>query len=377
MANILAIRFSALGDVVMTIPVLRSFARHYPQHQVTLLSRSNVAPLFECGLPANVHFRGVDLAGYKGLQGLTRLFVELRKEGYDAVADLHDVLRTMYLRFLFERQGFPVATIDKGRHEKRQLVSQKNRMRRPLATSVERYARTFAELGYPFEVSNEPLFPRGSVDISMLEPATGRKGSDRWIGVAPFAQHQGKIYPLGQMERVVRMLDAEPAVRIFLFGAGREERAWCESLQAGAGHVVSMVGRYDMQKELALMNHLDVMLTMDSANMHLASVAGAPVVAVWGATHPFAGFAGLQQPGSVNLQADIDCRPCSIFGNKKCIRKEQYECMRLLSAELLSKTVMRVVENGSTGAENRNTEAADGSTGAADASEQQQNQEKR
>lgn len=347
MANILAIRFSALGDVVMTIPVLRSFAKHYPQHRVTLLSRKSVAPLFSCGLPDNVRFRGVDLGDYKGLQGLTRLYGELRREGYDAVADLHDVLRTMYLRFLFERQGFPVVSIDKGRHEKRQLVSQKNRQRHPLSTSVERYARVFAELGYPFEVDSAPLFPKDTVDIDEMVPTTGRKGTCRWIGVAPFAQHQGKVYPLRRMERIVRMLDDEPDTKVFLFGAGREERTWCEKLQGESRNVVSMVGRYDMAKELALMNHLDAMLTMDSANMHLASVAGTPVVAVWGATHPYAGFAGLQQRGSVNLQADLDCRPCSIFGNRKCVNKVQYECMDLLTPELLFKTVVQVARNES------------------------------
>ena len=344
MASILAIRFSALGDVVMTIPVLCSFAKRYPQHDITLLSRSGVAPLFKSGLPENVHFRSVDLNEYKGLKGLTRLYNELRSEGYDAVADLHDVLRTIYLRLLFSRQGFPVAYIHKGRREKLRLVSQKKRYRRPLTPSVDRYALTLAELGYPFEVNSVSLFPKQGADIRDLTLTTGEKGSDCWIGVAPFAQHEGKIYPLDMMRRVVGMFDNETGVKIFLFGAGIKERTWCEKLQDDSRHVISMVGRYDIGKELTLMNRLDVMLTMDSANMHLASLAGTPVVAVWGATHPFAGFAGMQQGGSVNLQADLDCRPCSIFGNKKCVRKVKYECMHLLTPQLLFKTVMRVAQ---------------------------------
>ena len=94
MAHLLAMRFSALGDVAMTVPVVRSFALAYPQHEVTLMSRPMAAPLFE-GLPANVHFRPVKVSDYKGVNGLVRLYHELESEGYDGVADLHDVLRTM------------------------------------------------------------------------------------------------------------------------------------------------------------------------------------------------------------------------------------------------------------------------------------------
>lgn len=345
MANILAIRFSALGDIVMTIPALCSFAKRYPQDHVTLLSRSYVAPLFSLSLPENIHFRGVNLDNYKGLAGLTHLYGELRSEGYDAVADLHDVLRTMFLRFMFSQQGLPVAVIDKGRSEKRHLVSGKDKEHRPLTSSVERYALTFAELGYPFTVERPQLFPQSGGDVTAFLPVTGVKGTDRWIGVAPFAQHEGKIYPLERMARVIDLLQAHSGVKIFLFGAGSRERGWCGALQDKySGKVVSMVGRSGLAQELALMSHLDVMLTMDSANMHLASLAGVPVVALWGATHPDMGFSGLQMPGSVNLQADMDCRPCSIFGNKKCSRPVAYECMLRLEPDLIAMTVMNVAD---------------------------------
>lgn len=345
MANILAIRFSALGDIVMTIPALYSFAKRYPGHHVTLLSRSYVAPLFSLSLPENIHFRGVNLENYKGLAGLTRLYGELKSDGFDAVADLHDVLRTMFLRFMFSQQGLPVAVIDKGRAEKRHMVNGKNKEHRPLTSSVERYALTFAELGYPFTVEHPHLFPQSGGDITAFLTVTGEKGNDVWIGVAPFAQHEGKIYPLERMARVIDLLQTHRGVKIFLFGAGGKERGWCSILQDKYnGKVVSMVGRSGLAQELALMSHLDVMLTMDSANMHLASLSGVPVVALWGATHPDMGFAGLQMPGSVNLQSDMDCRPCSIFGNKKCSRPVAYECMLRLEPETIAKAVMHVAD---------------------------------
>ena len=85
-----------------------------------------------------------------------------------------------------------------------------------------------------------------------------------------------------------------------------------------------------MAEELALMSHLDVMLAMDSGNMHLASLVGTPVVSVWGATHPYAGFMGWGQSEKNAVQISLPCRPCSIFGNKPCIRGD-YACLRQIT----------------------------------------------
>ena len=143
MAKILAIRFSALGDVAMTVPVLYSFAKAYPQHQLVMLSRSALAPLFAYA-PSNVIFKGVDLKnGYKGFGGLLRLYSELRGEKFDAVVDLHDVLRTKVLRLFFLMDGVRVAHVDKGRREKHRLVSARNKVKSPLESSFSRYRDVF------------------------------------------------------------------------------------------------------------------------------------------------------------------------------------------------------------------------------------------
>ena len=105
MAKILVIRFSAIGDVAMTIPVIYSFAVQYPQHQITVLSRNTLAPLFD-GLPPNITFHGVDLKGeHAGIMGLEWIYKDLKKEHFDAVADFHDVLRSKYLRIRFRLAG--------------------------------------------------------------------------------------------------------------------------------------------------------------------------------------------------------------------------------------------------------------------------------
>jgi len=317
MAKILAVRFSALGDVVMAMSVIKSFADLYPENEITFLSRPFVGTLLE-GMPANVHFRPVDLKAYKGLGGLRRLSRELMDEGYDAMADMHDVLRTKVIRFFFKRKGLKVAVLDKGRKERKLLTRRNDKQLKQLKPSPERYADVLADLGYPIDLQAYHMFGEDEADISDLETIVGRKGTDNWVGIAPFAAHAGKVYPLPLMQQVVELLAERSDVKVFLFGSGPEEKAWCEGVAEGRDNVVSLIGKSNLQKELRLMTNMNVMLTMDSANMHLSALAGTPTVSIWGATHPLAGFTGMQAAGSKILQLDLDCRPCSIFGNKPC-----------------------------------------------------------
>ena len=87
---------------------------------------------------------------------------------------------------------------------------------------------------------------------------------------------------------------------------------------------------------------MDTLISMDSANMHLASLFGVPVISVWGATHPFAGFYGWAQPADNAVQIDLYCRPCSVFGNKPCYRGD-HACMQQLPEEKIMEKVMNII----------------------------------
>ena len=204
MARILLIRFSALGDVAMTIPIIHSLASQYPQHEFTVLSRSALQPLFE-QMPGNVVFHGVELNNeYKGIGGLNRLYSDLATKQFDYVADLHDVLRTKYLRFRFRLAGTKVASIDKGRSGKKALVREKNKIFQPQKSSFQRYADVLSKLGLPVQADFTSIYT-DKTDTSSIESIVGIKASDeKWIGIAPFAKHDGKIYPIELQEQVVR-----------------------------------------------------------------------------------------------------------------------------------------------------------------------------
>lgn len=332
MARILIIRLSALGDVAMTIPVVYSLAVQYPQHEITVLSRAAFQPLFQ-GLPSNVSFMIADLKGrHEGIWGLNRLYAELRSLHFDFVADFHHVLRSKYLCFRFRLSCIPIASICKGRAGKKRLVRRYHKVLENQKSSFERYTDTLVKLGFPLSLDFSSIYGEGKGDFSEIEQITGPKANQKWIGIAPFAKHTGKIYPLDLQEQVVAHFAAEPNVKVFLFGGGKSEQEVFDAWTVKYPSVISMIGKLNMRTELNLMSHLDVMLSMDSANMHLASLVNIPVVSVWGATHPHAGFMGWKQLPINTAQLDLSCRPCSVYGQKPCWRGD-YACLKEIKPE--------------------------------------------
>ena len=343
--HILIIRFSALGDVAMAVPVVYSLARQYPDVRITVLSREYARPFFE-NLAPNVGFMEADLKReYHGIKGLNALYRRLAAKQFTAVADLHNVLRSEFLRMRFNLGPYKVAHINKHRKGRRLLTSVNNKQLIQQPTSFQKYADVLEKLGYPVELDFHSIFPEGGGDLSLLPQDAQRStlNAQLCIGIAPFAAHEGKIYPPRLMQQVIEQLIAKyPEARIFLFGRGKREDElfpqWCSQYKACV-YVSSMLET--IKQELILMSHLDVMVSMDSANMHLASLTGIPVVSVWGATHPYAGFAGWGQSIEKYVQLDLPCRPCSIYGNKPCMRGD-LACMQHISPDMIVEKVEHI-----------------------------------
>lgn len=326
-------RFSALGDVAMLSPVVREYALQHTEDSVTVLSVPFCAPLFEDIAP-NVSFLGRDVkTQYRGVTGLYRLFKELHAMHFDRIVDAHDVLRTKVLRQFFRLRGYEVRVIDKHRSERRRLTAEPGKkVMQQLPTSFENYAEAMGVPGFP-DVPADP-------DI----PDTPVSPGGRLIGVAPFAAHEGKIYPTDKMEKVVELLSHSG--RVVLFGGkGKEEdimRAWAQRYN-NVELARDVISGGALAAELELMRGLDVMLSMDSANMHLASLVGTRVVSVWGATHPYAGFLGWGQRMEDCVQKDLPCRPCSIYGSKPC-RYGDFRCLNSITPEEIVRAVLSVIK---------------------------------
>jgi len=314
----MAIRLSSLGDVAMVYPVLKVMEQNYPETEILLVSRPFFAPLFQN--LKNVRFIPADVdKTYKGLKGLWKLFRELKKYQPEIFLDLHDVLRTKILRFFFRLSGIPVKVIDKGRKEKRRLVKRPLNKNKPLKTTHERYAGVFRKAGFKVDLKDfKPVKPPLDGQIRLvLSPFHDVK----LVGIAPLAKHPGKQYPLGGMKEVIRrILEEHPGVNIFLFGAP-DEKAILDSINPDPARVFNLAGIFSFEQELQLIGQLDLMLSMDSGNGHLAANYGVPVITVWGITHPYAGFAPFGQKPEQQILPPVEkfpMLPCSIYGNKIC-----------------------------------------------------------
>ena len=330
-----------MGDVAMTVPVLRQLVAQYPELKITVVSKGFFKPFFD-DIP-NVSFLAADTPERsKGLSGIFRLFRDLRKLKVDAVADLHNVLRSKILRTLFNMVGKKTACTDKARAEKRALTRPENKIFQPLKPVTERHAEVFAALGFPIDLSH-PVFPAKKPMDEAVSSLTGAK-LGHWVGIAPFAQHQGKVYPADLMQQVIDQLAENANDTIFLFGAGNAETDILNGFAKGRENVIVVAGKIKFAQELQLISNLDLMVSMDSGNAHIAAMYGVKTVTLWGATHPFTGFAPFGQPLENALTADREQfpkLPTSVYGN---VKVDGYEdAMRTIDPERIIQRIQAVL----------------------------------
>ena len=299
----------------MTAPVFREFLEQNPDVEIVMVSRKNFESLFT-DIP-NVIFKGINLDDYKGFFGLNRLANDLIKEFKpDLVANLHDVIRTKVLDKIYRRKGLKVFKINKGKEEKERLTDVWNLNKVQLKKTVERYADVFRDMGFKVNLSHQ------------LRPISNNKSG---IGFAPFAQHQGKMLPLEKSYELARILAQKQ--KVYFFGGGQKETETLEKWEREIPNTYNLSGKLSFAEELNKISELELMISMDSANMHLASLMGTRCISIWGSTHPYAGFLGFGQSEEDVVQvSDLTCRPCSVFGDKECYRGD-WACLEELDIQ--------------------------------------------
>ena len=338
--RLLIIRISAMGDVALTTPVLRGMREQHPEVEMILLTRAPFKPFFS-------GIRGLQLflpdlkKRHKGIPGLFRLFKDIsRQSEIDYVIDLHDVLRSKMLRVIFKLNGIPSATIDKGREEKRSLITGKNK--KQLKHSVERYCDVFAKAGYPVTPSKErwiALSPEIHLNKAFIEDMHGVLN----IGVAPYAKHKLKMWPEDNMIRLLGLISEKNKCRFWFFG-GIDEKEKLEELHKKVPGSFNLAGELSLEEELLFISKLDFMITMDSSNMHMAALVGTKVISIWGGTDPLGGFSAWMQPDNFSIRIPVEeltCRPCTIYGKGKT--RNNFACMKLLTPELVFKRIDKLV----------------------------------
>lgn len=346
MRTILVIRSSAMGDVAMTAPVIKAVLAAYTDVRIVMLTRQFYAPFF--GDVERFEIHDIHLANqHRGVGGIYRLYREINKRyKIDLIIDLNDKLYSKLLRGFFSFSGIQSFHIDKGRDEKKALTRRLGKVKRQLRTSIMRYADAFGSAGLPVNV--EQTLCRNPKEL----PVGFAPKNELWIGIAPFAQHAGKVIKIETVkESIMLILKRYPQSKTFIFGGGDAECRLAQELEQEFANCFSVVGKVTLSEEMDVISNLDLMVSMDSSAMHIASLVGVKVVSVWGATHPFAGFLGMGQSVENAVQiTDMDCRPCSVYGHRQCYRKD-HACLNRITAEMILKKVEGVI--GSADSHNR------------------------
>lgn len=339
--HILLIRLSAMGDVAMLVPIVERLHYAYPQLKISLLTKPFFSHLF-----AHLEYVNCIKAAvknkHKGMLGLYQLTQQLPTD-IDVVADMHEVLRSKIIRTLLRFKGKKIAVVDKNRKQKKQLTALQPKEIKPLPTVFQAYANVLSQLQLPIHLE-EKLTQKNIELPSDTAKKIGIKELEKAIGFAPFAAHQPKILPLEKSRQLLVQLHDNLKHEVLLFGGGEKEIAQLHQLADGLNKVVVVAGKINFSEELALIAHLSLMISMDSGNGHLAAMFQKPVISIWGATHPYAGFTPFQQPIENQFIPDLKqypLLPTSIYGNKQV---EGYEnAMESISIEAIVKRVKEIL----------------------------------
>jgi ADP-heptose:LPS heptosyltransferase len=349
MKKILVFRLSPMGDVALTVPAIRKVIEMNPEVHITLVTRPFFAPFF-FGIPrVKLYFPKLE-GKHKGVKGLYLLYKDLRELGpFAKVVDLHSVIRTQVVSFLFRLTGVPVYSINKGRSAKNRMIRTKKITQ--LTHSTKRYIDTFARAGIASKIGKAPYIDYSTEAFqsarSYFVGKLPEKGSLK-IGLSPFANNAPKIWGLENFKELITLINENHKVVFFLFGGGEKEIKLLKQLEQHSENVHLVAGKFTLSEEIAMIRMLDLMIAMDSSNMHLASLSGVKTISVWGGTHPAFGFSALGQPDEYHIQPPeglLTCRPCSVFGGKPCIYPTT-RCMELIKAkDLYEKLVLLGVLN--------------------------------
>lgn len=328
--KILVLRFSALGDVALTVPAVQQILANNPTCEIVFVSRPFLAPLF-----FNIErltFVGIDTKRYHGIVGLAKLSAFLLKEfDFEKVVDLHKSLRTRIIGVFLRFNGIHYFSIDKGKLEKLKLIRRNLQPVFPLKHHLVRYLEVFEKAG--FQIGNqEQAFLIKINPNSEIIAKNFLKGNEvkTLIGIAPFAAHKLKEWPFAKLKGLIELLIQDENKIIILFG-GKADKEKITPLLKMSNQIISAIEiEGGLSTELALIKHLKLMVSMDSGNMHLAAGVGTKVLSIFGPTHPYLGFAPYLQNDQIIQNIELNCRPCSVFGNKPCFRGDR-ACMERIS----------------------------------------------
>jgi len=309
--KILVVRFSSIGDIVLTTPVVRMLKKQL-NAQVHYLTKSSYVSL----LKNNPYIDSV----YQIQNSITEVIADLKKEKYDHVIDLHSNLRTQILKF---RLGMPAKSFNKLNIEKFMLTNFKlDKM--PKIHIVDRYLETVKHLGVKNDNQGLDFFlsANDKLDISIFPK--------NYIVFVIGGQHATKILPNEKIISIIKKVNKP----VLLIG-GPEDAHRGEDIAKACNKVVNTCGKYSILHSASLVQQATMVITHDTGMMHIAAAFNKKIYSVWGNTVPeFGMYPYLESEQSKRIEVKgLNCRPCSKIGYDKC-PKGHFKCMQEIDENL-------------------------------------------
>jgi len=343
MSKTLIVRYSQIGDALIAIPVINSLAKNYPNDEFTVLTNPIFAGIFS-HMPKNVKLFPMIYRKKKHfLRGLIYLFDRYSlllkiffSEKYDHVALFQNGTFDDQLQFLLSKKKSQVVKIDLKEFRSKEKLKVTGFLETPSLSEL--YIKVLSQLGYS-HVKNEydaSCYKDEVIQLELLKKVQVNTGLKR-IGIAPFSRLKPKIYPLEKMEEIIRYFSTRQDVQVLIFGGGDSEKAMAETWSENYENVISLIGKLSFEEELYVISSCEFILTMDSANLHIASIVNTPAISIWGPSHPRLGYYPYNQLTENVVQQEIYCRPCSFFGENPCTNPDLFACMNILPETIIDK----------------------------------------
>lgn len=308
----LILRFSAIGDIVLTSPVIRLLRQKFPEAQIDFATKD----VFVSWVSQNPYLNTV--YGLKANQSLRDFSKQL--PDYDYIIDLHHNLRTLRLKWQLKGKKYTFQKLN----FKKWLYTKFKINRLPDIHIVDRYVNTLKPLG----ITNDGL----GLDFFIPEQ-TIQDINTQYPDIPPItlilgATYYTKKYPLHHIQTLITQLSG----KVVLLG-GKAEMAEAHQLSEQFGEkVLNLVGKTNILESAAVLKRTETVITNDTGMMHIAAALKRYIISIWGNTTPNFGMYPYQTPHIIIENKKLSCRPCSKIGYQTCPKKH-FNCMNSLEPQ--------------------------------------------
>ena len=325
--KILILRFSSLGDILLATPVLTVLKERWPDCTIEWVVKEKFLPALSTSLIDKIHT-------FKDNQSFNKLLIELKKNDFDLVFDLHRNWKSWLIRRNFRN----VFCYEK--REIRRLLLVWLKKRYPVLPVPAMYFQALRKADIAVPDKWELLF---DIQPGLFEPLRQKFPvlEQKYLAFAPGASYFTKRWPEEYFSVLAQKLSLE--YKVVLLGQGAIEEQICRRIAAGDDRIVSLAGKLSFVESAAVLKNCKLLVSNDSGLLHLGECCKIPVVGIFGSTTEELGFFPYATNYRIVENRALKCRPCSHFGRKKCPRGD-LACLKTIQPEQVLQTIKEMIE---------------------------------